>query len=291
VSAFLFVRPCQTTSRGMPKRFWDIHVKGTRHRVELEHSRFSGHRRLLVDGKDVPIEPRSQNLVIDHGSVHPFEIDGVPCLVVIRSTNLGLGYEYDAAVEGRSVTNDQPPVFPPVPQYAPWWAHAIHKFPRGSAAVCAVITLLSLGGVITCAVSYVNAPSTPAEVPLSMSSKATGAWVTLVGATIDCKAEPRKVGDTYYRAAGQDEQGALVLVASSHSDVCSGDRATGELSDAAGTSALTLRTQYGSDRVRVLWTHGGPGNDLAGIIVCSVMAVISFLLAAFAWVRRPRAVA
>jgi hypothetical protein len=82
----------------MAKKVWVFDVKGERHIVELEHGFWSGKRDILVDG--VPFYSGSK--VYDTGSVHQFDISGVPCVLRIKGKAISFGYEL--YVDGKSIT-------------------------------------------------------------------------------------------------------------------------------------------------------------------------------------------
>ncbi|MGB2854194.1 MAG: hypothetical protein WBC55_07070 [Dehalococcoidia bacterium] len=65
----------------MAKKVWTFVVKEQRHVVELEHGYWSGKRDIVIDG--VPFESSSK--IYDTGSVHHFNISGVPCILRIKS--------------------------------------------------------------------------------------------------------------------------------------------------------------------------------------------------------------
>ena len=82
----------------MAKKVWVFEVKGERHIVELEHGFWSGKRDIVVDG--VPFYSGSK--FYDTGSVHSFNISGVPCVLRIKVPAFGVSYEL--YVDGKRIT-------------------------------------------------------------------------------------------------------------------------------------------------------------------------------------------
>ncbi len=102
------------------------------HTVHLEHGAFSGKRTILVDGQPLQADKK----FIDSGGDYQFRINGHTGMVVIRN-NL-LGFTYDVAIDGKSVTTSKPVV----PQAVlPGWAWVF-------IVVCAAIPVVSLGGIV-----------------------------------------------------------------------------------------------------------------------------------------------
>ena len=108
------------------------------HTVHLEHGSISGKRSILVDGQPLTQEKK----FVDSGGDYPFQINGHRGMVVIR--NNGLGFKYDVAIDGVSVTSGKP-VAPAIAM--PGWAWVF-------IAICAVIPVISLGGVIPMAIGF-----------------------------------------------------------------------------------------------------------------------------------------
>lgn len=77
----------------MPTRVWTFEVEGKRHVVELEHGYWSGKRDIIIDG--VPFEGGGKfiHMIADPGSVHHFDISGIPCVLQIKGRLLSFGYE------------------------------------------------------------------------------------------------------------------------------------------------------------------------------------------------------
>ncbi|MBA7600551.1 hypothetical protein ES703_07607 [subsurface metagenome] len=75
----------------MPKKVWSFELAGGHHTVELNHGYWSGKREITVDG--ILVE-RSAKLE-DTGSVHDFEVSGVPCVLHIKANWLWLGLRFD----------------------------------------------------------------------------------------------------------------------------------------------------------------------------------------------------
>lgn len=81
----------------MAKKVWTFEIEGQRHVVGLEHGYWSGKRDIIIDG--VPFESASK--IYDTGSVHHFNISGVPCVLRIKSKLLT--FDYELYVGGKKV--------------------------------------------------------------------------------------------------------------------------------------------------------------------------------------------
>lgn len=276
----------------MAKRAWNILLGGRSHTVELEHSVFSAFRRVRVDGEEVWIDPATQYRVVDKGSIHPFEIAGVPCAVFIRGT--GLRYEYDLVIEGKVHPTGEAPEQPdPPPTRVNAALYVTQRFPRSSALVFAVLTLVSVACAAVLAQSAATRPSAPMPVQLaSLGDAAEDVWVEVHGLDVRCADPPIQIDQDYYRPAGRDGT-STVLVLAVHADTpCVRDHAAGELSapSADDPIARDLSDRLGRARVRVLYTFAGPQNDAIGVAICAALGLVCAGLAAFAWVRRKGAV-
>lgn len=269
----------------MAKRTFQTLVGGRAHTVEVEHSIFSAQRVIRVDGREIPIDPTTQRRVIDKGSVHPFEIAGVPCQVVILQKSAR--YTYTLVIDGRVHPTGEAPTYPDPNTRSVWWSGALERAPRAFAGVCAALAVALFVAAGVLATSAAMRPARPTVVALDASSRvAPNAWVEVTGLSVDCVTAPFELDHLLYRVAGRDETGALVLLASHPDAACPSDAASGELDDAAGADRPLLVEHFASERIRILWTIAGPTNDMIGVVLCGVLALGMVFLAAFAWVRR-----
>lgn len=83
----------------MSKKIWTFASKDGNHAVELDHGFWSGKREITIDG--VPLESSSK--IWDTGSVHHFEVSGVPCVLQIKG-NL-LSFKYNLYVDGKLINS------------------------------------------------------------------------------------------------------------------------------------------------------------------------------------------
>lgn len=81
----------------MAKTVWTFVIKDIKHVVVLDHGYVAGRRDISVDG--VPLS--SSHKFFSAGSVHHFEIAGVPCVLQIKS-NL-VTFTYNLHVDGKLV--------------------------------------------------------------------------------------------------------------------------------------------------------------------------------------------
>lgn len=81
----------------MAKKVWTFTIKDSNHVVILKHGTITGGRDISVDG--VPLSSSSK--LWDTGSVHNFEIAGVPCVLQIQLNTLT--YNYNLFVDGKFV--------------------------------------------------------------------------------------------------------------------------------------------------------------------------------------------
>jgi hypothetical protein len=64
----------------MAKKVWSFELADGYHTVRLDHGFLDGRREITVDG--IPLETSSR--ILDTGSVHHFEVSGVPCVLHIK---------------------------------------------------------------------------------------------------------------------------------------------------------------------------------------------------------------
>ena len=81
----------------MAKKVWTFKLDDGNHVVQLEHGWFSGKREIIVDG--VPLE--SSTKIWDTGSVHQFQVSGVPC--VLRIKGGAFTFKHELYVNGKLV--------------------------------------------------------------------------------------------------------------------------------------------------------------------------------------------
>jgi len=86
----------------MAYKKWEIELEGQKHRIELEHGYVSGRREVRVDGQ-VLSELNMKSNLLDFGGTLPFKIGSHEYAVLIRTKYLGLAYDYDLVVEGKSL--------------------------------------------------------------------------------------------------------------------------------------------------------------------------------------------
>lgn len=86
----------------MAKRNWMLQLESGRHVVELNHSAYSGKRRIWLDRQLVEESQKT----VDLGSEHPFPLDDHTCTVVIRTN--GLGFSYDLLLDGQPLEKRAP---------------------------------------------------------------------------------------------------------------------------------------------------------------------------------------
>ena len=89
----------------MAQKTWQFELEDGTHKVDLEHGVFSGKRNIRVDGNTILKSAELGHLVFDTGGVYEFDINSHPCAVIIRTN--GITFNYDLAVDGRSVTTGQ----------------------------------------------------------------------------------------------------------------------------------------------------------------------------------------
>lgn len=122
----------------MAKKLWQIELEDSKYEIELEHGYFSGKRKISVDGKVVFNSANLLDLLSDTGGVHKFDINSHSCAVIIRTN--GFTFNYDLAVDGKSITTGQPlDSIMPVPRWV-WWLITIISFIF--CCLCAFISLL-----------------------------------------------------------------------------------------------------------------------------------------------------
>ncbi len=76
----------------MAKKVWAFKLEDGNHVVELEHGYFSGKRDITIDG--IPLESSSKlmDILWDTGSVHNFDVSGVPCVLQIKGKVITFNY-------------------------------------------------------------------------------------------------------------------------------------------------------------------------------------------------------
>jgi hypothetical protein len=80
----------------MPTRIWEFELRGKHHSVELEHTHWTGRRTIRVDGEII----YSSKAPIDFRAEDWFNIEGIPCTIRIRGSELG---DYKLLVEGEPI--------------------------------------------------------------------------------------------------------------------------------------------------------------------------------------------
>ncbi len=80
----------------MAKKVWTFTLRDRRHTVELDHGYLSGKTCITVDGEQIE---RSRK--IGTGSVHNFQVSGVPCVLEIIES--GIRFNYELFVDGNHV--------------------------------------------------------------------------------------------------------------------------------------------------------------------------------------------
>jgi hypothetical protein len=90
----------------MTQKIWQVDLEDGKHEVVFDHGFFSGGRLLRVDGQTILDISEIRNLLFDTGGVHEFNIGSHPCAVIIYTN--GITFNYDLAVDGRSITTGQP---------------------------------------------------------------------------------------------------------------------------------------------------------------------------------------
>ena len=125
----------------MAHRTWTFRLEDGDHMVHLDHNLWTGKRTVLVDGRVLVDESKMLNLVSDY----PFNMDGHQGVVKLRSN--GLTYDYDVAIDGKSVTTGKPSV-PAIPMPVWGWLFII---------ACALIPIVALGGIFPAIIGVVSA--------------------------------------------------------------------------------------------------------------------------------------
>jgi hypothetical protein len=256
----------------MARRVWDVLLHNRTHRIKFEHGYFTGRCQLAVDGEPIPVRPHG---VIDLGGEHPFEIDGVPCEVVITSN--GLTFQYHLVVDGEAHPHGGRVPRPLRPEQRKGLLGAVNRYPLGLAVFFAVGGLAFLALGVQCVARLVSYPAHPPKVALAAAgAQPDDAWVMLEGLRADCGTEPIRLHGTNYYLAGHEGGGVPVAVAA---DTCPGPQASGLLHVMGGTNGAELRRLTGAPQVLVLSTGHGPANDRLGVAVCSLLAFPALALA------------
>jgi hypothetical protein len=81
----------------MAQKTWIFKLDDGNHIVELEHGYFSGKRDIRIDGNPMEIPSK----FFDTGSVHKFEISGIPCVLQIKGSLFG--FKYSFSVNGKVI--------------------------------------------------------------------------------------------------------------------------------------------------------------------------------------------
>jgi len=84
----------------MAHKVWTFTIRGSRHTVELEHGYLSGKACITVDGEQIE---RSRKIGV--GSVHKFQVSGVPCVLEIIES--GIQFYYELLVAGKPVYGEK----------------------------------------------------------------------------------------------------------------------------------------------------------------------------------------
>ncbi len=125
----------------MAEKTWTFRLEDGEHTVHLEHSLWSGRRTVTLDDRPLVDETKKFNIL----SEYPFQVNGHDGLIRVRSN--GLAYNYDAAVDGKSLTTGRP-LQASLPMPAWGWVFV---------AACVLIPVIALGGVIPVIIGGVGA--------------------------------------------------------------------------------------------------------------------------------------
>jgi len=153
----------------MASKTWTFRLEDGDHTVQLDHNLWSGKRTVVVDGRSLVDETKKFNLVSDY----PFDIRGHKGLVRIRSN--GIAYNYDVAIDGKSVTTGKPALA--AASMPAWgWAFVI---------VCVLIPVVSLGGIVP-AVIGVGGAIICSVIARDASKEASTRVAICLGVTVLC---------------------------------------------------------------------------------------------------------
>jgi Fas apoptotic inhibitory molecule (FAIM1) len=95
----------QPTQSGLTlRRTWPVWANEVQHRVDVDLNAVTGSTRVYVDGQEVT--RRSPWHMDASGFELPFDVDGRPCLLVVRS-KYGAQPEFELYSEGRSLTTGE----------------------------------------------------------------------------------------------------------------------------------------------------------------------------------------
>lgn len=81
----------------MAKKVWDFRLQDGNHTVELQHGHWRGKKEITVDGVTV----ESSRKFIETGSMHHFQVSGVPCVLQIKAG--GFTFQCHLYVDGKPV--------------------------------------------------------------------------------------------------------------------------------------------------------------------------------------------
>lgn len=153
----------------MASKDWKFTLEDGEHNVHLEHTWFSGKRKILLDGKPIVQESK----FFDFGNEYPFRIGGHQGLVTIRTN--GLSFAYDVAIDGKSITTGKPVArVNAIPGWA--WSFIV---------VCVLIPIVSLGGVVPMLIGFMGAYGC-AQVSRDGSKDHNTRLLTCAGITVLC---------------------------------------------------------------------------------------------------------
>jgi hypothetical protein len=124
----------------MTKRTWSIALDGQTHRIEINHSSFSGSRSVSVDGKKIEIPREQRVLRWDTGSKHGFPIGNHEAVVAIRAE--GFNYKYGLFIDGKNVETGMPLATSDPTRATP---EAVRARRLGAVVICVVGGLAALG--------------------------------------------------------------------------------------------------------------------------------------------------
>jgi hypothetical protein len=139
----------------MASKDWTFRLEDAEHTVHVDHNYWSGKRTVLVDGNVVVNETKFLDLISDY----PFDVSGHRGLLAIRTN--GLTYNYDFAIDGKSVTTGRPVVqAEPMPTWG--WLFVVACLIIPIVSLCGAIPIIIGGtGAVLCGIVARNASREP----------------------------------------------------------------------------------------------------------------------------------
>ena len=125
----------------MVKRNWTFRLEDGEHRVDIDHSWWTGKRIVFADGKPVAEESKLLDLMTDYR----FKIGGHKGLLTVRSN--GFIYVYDFGIDGKSVKTGKL-VRRALAMPAWGWLFIV---------ACALIPFVTLGGAVPAGIGVLGA--------------------------------------------------------------------------------------------------------------------------------------